>query len=62
MKSCKSCRLSLDAAAAMQSFHNLEKLLMFEGFAPQTIHDVAISLSPMCDKCLNDWAKELRSN
>ena len=62
MKPCKSCRLTLDAGAATQSFHDLKDLLTFEGFMPQTIHDVAISLAPMCDKCLKAWATDLGSN
>jgi hypothetical protein len=45
--------------AARQSFHNLKKLLRLEGFVPETIHDVAVSLGPMCDKCLKAWAKDL---
>jgi hypothetical protein len=48
--------------AASQSFDKLEKLLKFQGFVPQTVHDVATSLGPMCDKCLKTWTKELNSN
>ena len=62
MKPCKSCRLALDAGAASQSFANIEKLLRHNGFAPKMIHDVALSLGPMCEKCLKAWAKDLRSN
>ena len=39
-----------------------QKLLMLEGFVPKTIHDVAVSLSPLCEKCLKKWAQELRSH
>ena len=45
-----------------QWFHHIERLLKFHGFVPKTIHDVATSLGPMCEKCLKDWAKELSSN
>jgi hypothetical protein len=62
MKPCKSCRLALDAGVASQSFPNIEKLLRFHGFAPQMIVSVAVSLGPMCEKCLRVWAKDLRSN
>jgi hypothetical protein len=59
MKACKSCRSAMIGGAARQSFHNLKKLLRLEGFVPETIHDVAVSLGPMCDKCLKAWAKDL---
>ncbi len=62
MKPCKSCRSTLDASVATQSIPNIEKLLKFHGFVPKMIHDVAVSLGPMCDKCLKAWAKDLRSN
>jgi hypothetical protein len=62
MKPCKTCHLSLDAGVASQSFPNIEKLLKFHGFVPKMIHDLAVSLGPMCDKCLKAWAKDLRSN
>jgi hypothetical protein len=62
MKPCKSCRLEMDRGAATQSVHNLEKLLKVHGFAAKMIHDVAVSLGPLCEKCLKNWAKELRSN
>jgi hypothetical protein len=62
MKPCKTCRLALDVGVATQSFPNIENLLRFHGFAPKMIHDVAVSLGPMCEKCLKDWAAELRSN
>ena len=62
MKPCKTCRLELDAGAARQSIPNIEKLLHFHGFTPKMIHDVAVSLGPMCEKCLKAWAKELRSH
>jgi hypothetical protein len=62
MKPCKTCRLALDARVASQSFPNIEKLLRFHGFAPTMIHDVAVSLGPMCEQCLKDWAKDLNSN
>jgi hypothetical protein len=62
MKQCKSCRSLMIGGAISQSFDNLERLLKFQGFAPQTVHDVAASLGPMCDKCLKAWAKELNSN
>jgi hypothetical protein len=61
MKPCKSCRLALNDGVVSQSFPNIEKLLRFHGFAQKMIHDVAVSLGPMCEKCLKDWAKELRS-
>jgi hypothetical protein len=61
MKPCKSCRLALNAGAASQSFSNIEKLLRLHGFAPKMIHDVAVSLGPLCEKCLRTWAKELRT-
>lgn len=62
MKTCKTCRLALNDGAASQSFPNIEKLLRLHEFAPKMIHDVAVSLGPMCEKCLKDWAKDLRSN
>jgi hypothetical protein len=62
MKPCKTCRLALDAGVASQSIPNIEKLLRFHEFAPKMIHDVAVSLGPMCDKCLKAWAKDLSSN
>jgi len=62
MKPCKTCRLALDAGAVSQSFPDIEKLLRLHDFAPKMIHDVAVSLGPMCKKCLKTWAKELRSN
>lgn len=61
MKQCKSCRGTIIGEAASQSFHNLEKLLTFHGFAPKTISDVALSLGLMCEKCLKAWSKELTS-
>jgi hypothetical protein len=62
MKMCKTCRTVMIGATAPQSFHHIERLLKFHGFVPKTIHDVATSLGPMCEKCLKDWAKELSSN
>jgi hypothetical protein len=62
MKLCKTCRTVMIGATAPQSFHHIERLLRFHGFVPKTIHDVATSLGPMCEKCLKDWAKELSSN
>ena len=61
MKPCKTCRLTLDEGVASKSIPNIEKLLNFHGFAPKMIHDVAVSLGPMCDKCLKTWSKELLS-
>ena len=52
MKPCRTCRLELDAGFASQSIPNIEKLLRFHDFAPKMIHDVAVSLGPMCEKCL----------
>jgi hypothetical protein len=52
----------MDVGVASQSVPNIEKLLQFHGFAPKMIHDVAVSLGPMCEKCLKTWAKDLRSN
>jgi hypothetical protein len=49
-------------ATAPLSFHHIARQLRFHGFVPKTIHDVATSLGPMCEKCLKDWAKELSSN
>ena len=62
MKPCKTCRLELDAGYASQSIPNIEKLLRLHDFAPKMIHDVAVSLGPMCEKCLKAWAKDLNSN
>ena len=62
MKLCKTCRTVMIGTAAPQSFQHIERLLRFHGFVPKTIHDVATSLGPMCEKCLKDWAKELSSN
>jgi len=62
MKVCKSCRGVMIGDAAIQSSHNLEKLLKSHGFVAKTIPDVATSLGPMCEKCLKHWAKELRSH
>jgi hypothetical protein len=62
MKQCKSCRLELDTGVASQSILNIEKLLRVHGFVPKMIHDVAVSLGPMCEKCLKSWAKDLSSN
>ena len=62
MKPCRTCRLELDAGVASQSFPNIEKLLRLKGFTPKMIHDVAVTLGPMCEKCLKAWAKDLRSN
>ena len=61
MKPCKTCRLTLDEGIARQSIPNVEKLLGLNGFSAKMIHDVAVSLGPMCEKCLKTWAKELRS-
>jgi len=61
MKICKTCRSLVIGEAASQSFPNLEKLLKFHGFTPKTIPDVALSLGPMCEKCLKAWSKELTS-
>jgi hypothetical protein len=62
MKQCKSCRSIMIGGAASQSSQNLERLLKSQGFAHKTIHDVAASLGPMCDKCLKAWTKDLNSN
>jgi len=62
VKLCKTCRLPLSAEVASQSFHNIEELLRLHEFASKMVHDVAASLGPMCEKCLKDWAKDLRSN
>jgi hypothetical protein len=62
MKKCKSCCALMVGEAASKSVHRLETLLKFQGFVPATIHDVAVSLGPMCDKCLKAWGKELSSN
>ena len=62
MKVCKSCRAVMIGEAASESLRNLERLLKSEGMVANTIHDVAVSLGPMCGKCLKSWAKELRSN
>lgn len=62
MKQCKCCRSLLIGGAAGQPFHNLEKLLKSQGFMAKTIHDVAASLGPLCEKCLKAWAKDLNSN
>ena len=61
MKQCKTCRSALDAGIARQSIPNIEELLRFHGFVPKMIHDVAVSLGPMCKKCLKAWAKDLDS-
>jgi len=47
---------------ASQSFPNLEKLLKVHGFTPKMIPDVALSLGPMCEKCLKAWSTKLTSN
>ncbi len=62
MKPCRACHSTLDVGIASQSFPNIEKLLKFHGFVPTMIPQVALSVGPMCDKCLKAWAKDLRSN
>ena len=62
MKLCKSCRAVMIGETATQSFPNLERLLRLHRFVPSMIHDVAVSLGPMCEKCLKAWTKELGSN
>jgi hypothetical protein len=62
MKQCKCCRSLLIGKDASAPLQNLEKLLKRQGFMPNTIHDVAASLGPMCEKCLKAWEKDLCSN
>ena len=40
----------------------LSGILYDLALAAKMIHDVAVSLGPLCEKCLKTWAKELRSN
>jgi hypothetical protein len=61
MKPCKCCRSLMTDGAVAQSYRNLEKLLTLDGFVPKTIHDVVASVGPLCEKCLQAWAKDLRS-
>lgn len=59
MKICKSCRGVIIGEAANQSFPILERLMKLHGFTPETIPDVALTLGPMCGKCLKAWSNEL---
>jgi len=61
MKLCRSCHLIMIGLAAPRSFPRIERLLRYHGFVPQTVEAVALSLGPMCDKCIKAWAKELGS-
>ena len=62
MKTCKSCHSVMIGGSGPQSFPRIERLLKFHGFVPAMVEQVAVTLGPMCDKCLKAWAKELRSN
>jgi hypothetical protein len=44
-----------------KSLSRIVRLLRHHGFVPQTIDAVAVSVGPMCDKCIKAWAKELDS-
>jgi hypothetical protein len=46
---------------APRSFPRIERLLKHHGFVPQTVEAVALSLGPMCQKCIKAWAEELDS-
>lgn len=61
MKLCKTCRSLMIGEESNQALPNLETLLEFHGFTPKTLSDVALSLGPMCEKCLNAWSEELTS-
>jgi hypothetical protein len=62
MKHCRSCHSAMRGESAHASIPRLERLLKRHGVVPRMIESVAVSLGPMCEKCLKDWAKELSSN
>lgn len=61
MKLCRCCHMVMIAGDAPKSFPRIERLLRHHGFVPQMVENVAVSLGPMCDKCIKDWAKKLGS-
>ncbi len=61
MKLCRSCRSVMIGPEAPRSFPRIERLLKHHGFVPQTVEAVALSLGPMCQKCIKAWAEELDS-
>ncbi len=62
MKHCRCCHSAMRGETAQSSIPRLERLLKRHGVVPRMIESVAVSLGPMCEKCLKDWAKELSSN
>jgi hypothetical protein len=59
MKLCTTCRSLIIGEESIQSMPNLEKLLKFHGFTPRTIPEVALSMGPMCARCMEKWSQEL---
>lgn len=52
MQPCKTCRSSMIAQEASNSFSKIERLLQYHGSPTETVSDTAQLLGPMCDRCL----------
>ena len=54
MKLCKTCRALMIGDEAPRSMRRLRRLLRNHGAFLETVDTVALSLGPMCDRCIKN--------